>query len=78
MQLVTRYAQINLSLSVLNLSAGVGRTGSFLAIYDLLVKGHQGLDLSVPETVNNLRKQRMKMVEKQVELSNEVYFHNEN
>ena len=51
---------------VVHCSAGVGRTGTFIALYKLIEEYHdrKKRDLDVFNTVMEMREQRMKMVQK--------------
>jgi protein tyrosine phosphatase len=50
----------------LYLSAGVGRTGTFIAIENIIEKLHKGIPVDVFDTVLEMRKYRINMVQNQV------------
>ena len=44
-------------------SAGVGRTGTFIAIEHVLEQVKKENSVNIPEVINKIRRQRMKMVQ---------------
>ena len=49
--------------SVLSVSAGVGRTGTFITIDHILEKLGRENSVDIPGVINKIRHQRMKMVQ---------------
>ena len=50
-------------LSSLSFSAGVGRTGTFIAIEHVLEQVKKEKSVNMPEVINKIRQQRMMMVQ---------------
>jgi protein tyrosine phosphatase len=61
--LVNRLSPEKNSPIVIHCSAGVGRTGTYLALTKCIEDHHQGKEINIKETVTNLRKQRKGMVQ---------------
>ena len=57
-------------------SAGIGRTGTFIALDVLLRQAEVETQINVPETVKRLREDRVNMVQTQVTcIHNQVSYH---
>ena len=71
---------MNISASIPCFSAGVGRTGTFIALDSLLDQGNADGHVDVYGFVNNMRSERMDMVQTQASLtwsSVAVFFENQ-